>query len=110
MHKNELKQIIPGTRLLAEITLHSHDESGVDYFTLKNWDGEEVLIFPHPEVVRLAPWQETPPYNVYFDGRFVHVRKGEQVISSYNLNGHPHAKEAAEAERDRLIAKHRKEQ
>lgn len=110
MDKKELEQIIPGTKLLAEITLHSHDESGVDYYTLKNWDGEDVLIFPHPDVVRLAPWQENPPFNVYFDKGNVHVRKGEQVISSYNLGVHPHAKETAQDECALLNAEWRKEQ
>lgn len=108
MDRKELDQIIPGTKLLAEITLHSHDESGVDYYIIKNWDGENVLIFPHPEVVRLIPEQKNTPFNVYFDKGNVHVRKGEQVISSYNLAAHPHAKETAQEECNRLIAEWRK--
>ena len=57
----------------------------------------------------ITPVEELEPYNVFFEGRFVHVRKGEQVIASFNLNAHPNAKEAAEAECARLNAEHRKE-
>lgn len=64
--------------------------------------------FYHLELV--TPVEELEPYNVFFEGRFVHVRKGERVFVSFNLNAHPHAKEAAEAECARLNAEYRKEQ
>lgn len=56
--------------------------------------------------------EELKPYSVTYDNKFYHINKhGEEAsIAVYSEARHPNAKAAAEAERDRLNAEHRKEQ
>lgn len=56
--------------------------------------------------------EELKPYSVTYDNKFYHINKhGEEAsIAVYSEARHPNAKAAAEAERDRLNAKFRKEQ
>ena len=63
----------------------------------------------------VTPVEELEPYYVKDDGtHYVVGMRPEQpeivYLAEYSKDLHPHAKEAAEAERDRLNAEHRKEQ
>lgn len=62
----------------------------------------------------VTPAEELEPYNVHETEYLFRVMQvvevGEQIVSEYRKSTHPHAKEAAEAERDRLNAEWRKEQ
>jgi hypothetical protein len=59
----------------------------------------------------IDPVEELEPYFVAYDDKFYHVhKKGEDAaLAVYYETKHPHAKEAAEAERDRLNAEYIKE-
>ena len=63
--------------------------------------------FVHLELV--TPVEELEPYTVVESYGRTDVMKGDYIIATYT-DSHPHAKEAAEAERDRLNAEYRKEQ
>jgi hypothetical protein len=74
-------------------------------------DGDEFTIDPaYLELV--TPVEELKQYFVAYDDRFYHVhKKGEDAaLAVYYEAKHPHAKEAAQAECDRLNAEYRKEQ
>lgn len=58
----------------------------------------------------VTPVEELEPYSVETCQYGYTVNKGELILATYNDETHPHAKEAAEAERDRLNAEYRKEQ
>lgn len=57
----------------------------------------------------VTPVEEIEPYSVETCQYGYTVNKGELILATYNDETHPHAKEAAEAERDRLNAEYRKE-
>lgn len=68
--------------------------------------------FINPAYLELVtPVEEQEPYIVTYDDKFYHIHKqGEEAsIAVYSEARHPQAKEAAEAERDRLNAAFRKE-
>lgn len=60
----------------------------------------------------VTPIEELEPFRVEENCGVWRVlnKKTNLIASAYNESGHPHAKESAEAERDRLNAEHRKEQ
>ena len=62
----------------------------------------------------VTPVEELEPYSVHETDYLYRVMQsvdgGEQVVCEYRKSYHPHAKEADEAERDRLNAEYRKEQ
>lgn len=58
----------------------------------------------------VTPVEELEPFFVYEDATSWQVKKGKSLCARYGKATHPHAKEAAEAERDRLNAEYRKEQ
>ncbi|MBQ7022992.1 MAG: hypothetical protein IJN29_05385 [Akkermansia sp.] len=58
----------------------------------------------------VTPVEELEPYSVETCQYGYTVNKGEDILATYNDEKHPHAKAAAEAERDRLNAEYRKEQ
>ena len=62
--------------------------------------------FYHLELV--TPVEELEPYRVDHNQYGWHVEKDGEILATYNDSRHPHAKEAAEDERDRLNAEHRK--
>lgn len=84
--------------------------SNGDYAVYKG--DERLCVFRDGELV--TPVEEIKPYSVhetdYLYRVMLSVDGGEQVVCEYRKNTHPHAKERAEAERDRLNAEHRKEQ
>lgn len=59
----------------------------------------------------VTPVEELEPYIVTYDDKFYHIHKhGEEAsIAVYSEARHPHAKAAAEAERDRLNDEYRKD-
>lgn len=82
--------------------------SNGDYAVYKR--DELLCVFRDGELV--TPVEEIKPYSVTYDNKFYHINKhGEEAsIAVYSEARHPDAKSAAEAERDRLNAEHRKEQ
>ena len=66
----------------------------------------------HGMLELVTPVEELEPYIVTYDDKFYHIHKqGEEAsIAVYSEARHPHAKESAEAECDRLNAEYRKEQ
>lgn len=58
----------------------------------------------------VTPVEELEPYRVDHNQYGWHVEKDGEILATYNDERHPHAKEAAEAERDRLNSEYRKEQ
>lgn len=58
----------------------------------------------------VTPVEELEPYFVFEDATSWQVKKGNSLCARYGKATHPHAKEAAEAERDRLNAEYRKDE
>lgn len=56
----------------------------------------------------VTPVEELEPYSVEESTDYFSVDKGEEELSLYWKDKHPHPKESAEAERDRLNAEYRK--
>ena len=114
--KVELKEEINGRRLSDFVTGLS---LGKTYTVKANEDNCTVLIdsdnglcrysFIHLQLV--TPVEELEPYLIadHIHGWIVYKDTPGNVVANFNKN-HPHAKEAAEAERDRLNAEYRKEQ
>lgn len=112
----ELKEEINGRRLSDFVTGLS---LGKIYTVKADEDNCTVLIdsdnglcrysFIHLQLV--TPVEELEPYCIadHIHGWIVYKDNPGNVVANFNKN-HPHAKEAAEAERDRLNAEHRKEQ
>lgn len=63
----------------------------------------------HGMLELITPVEELEPYTVVESYGRTDVMKGDYTIATYT-DSHPHAKEAAEAECDRLNAEYRKEQ
>lgn len=98
------------------------DRRGIRFTVTKDEDEEGVMWVQDPDSLHskdveavffqlVVPVEELEPYFVAYDDKFYHVhKKGEAAaLAVYYEAKHPHAKEAAEAERDRLNAEHRKE-
>ena len=106
------RAIIP-SKLKVGDKLKVCENEGTDsiHLYVKDSDGRRYFIDP-AYVTLVTPVEELEPYIVTYDDKFYHIHKhGEEAsIAVYSEARHPHAKEAAEAERDRLNAEHRKEQ
>lgn len=104
-------RIIERGELATIISDVSHDISrfwGEVTVKLQN-DGTTVkLTYDYIELV--TPVEELEPYRVDHNQYGWHVEKDGEILATYNDSRHPHAKEAAEAERDRLNEEYRKEQ
>lgn len=104
-HHTELK-----TGCLAEIWDDERDEQEEGYVSVIY--EEYIRCVPPCYLELVTPVEELKPYSVTYDNKFYHINKhGEEAsIAVYSEARHPNAKAAAEAERDRLNAEHRKEQ
>ena len=70
------------------------------------------VFYPACHLELVTPVEELEPFRVEENCGVWRVlnKKSNLIASAYNESGHPHAKESAEAERDRLNTEHRKEQ
>lgn len=98
-----------------EVIVREGDMSNPHYVTLKPLlaVNSKHLSEIHVNVVFLklvTPIEEKYPYSIETCQYGYTVNKGELILATYNDENHPHAKEAAETERDRLNAEYRKEQ
>jgi hypothetical protein len=84
------------------------DEERNDMVKVRHNSSEYTIDPAYLELV--TPAEEMEPYSVETCQYGYTVNKGELILATYNDENHPHAKEAAEAERDRLNAEWRKEQ
>lgn len=94
---------------------------GMDAFVVKNEDNGGMVevsidgwtngVFYHACKLELvSPVEEREPYSVVDAHTHWDVAdKNMKTVAMYSKGNHPNAKEAAEAERDRLNAEHRKE-
>ena len=85
------------------------DEDSDNDVLIETSKGDRFIQFSYLKLV--TPVEELEPYGVAYNihGWIVYKENPGNVIANFN-NTHPHAKEAAEAERDRLNADYRKEQ
>ena len=86
-------------------TIHEKEHRNCYWVTIPS-GGNWCLDAAYFELV--TPVEEMEPYSVDYEMDCWRVCDNDGVVSVYNER-HPHAKEAAEAERDRLNAAHRKE-
>lgn len=88
------------------------DEDSNHQVLVRTQDGREKYIrFCYLQLI--TPVEELEPYIVKKYSSFYAVEKRNDLKdrpATYDVDFHPHAKEAAEAERDRLNAEHRKKQ
>ena len=76
---------------------------------LKDPDSPEPYIAHAAFFKLVTPVEELEPYSVEKTNVGYRLIRGDELLANYWPN-HPYAKEAAEAERDRLNAEYRKEQ
>ena len=78
--------------------------------TIDGWTKD--VFYPACHLELVTPVEELEPFRVEENCGVWRVlnKKSNLIASAYNESGHHHAKEAAEAERDRLNAEYRKEQ
>ena len=97
----------------ARVIADEEDESGMVWVEfIAEYGGEDACYeVPWFHLVLVTPVEELGPYFVAYDDKFYHVhKKGEDAaLAVYYEAKHPHAKEAAEAECDRLNAEFRKD-
>lgn len=93
---------------IERIYIVTEDE---DSYGIVRLDDEPSLDTCHYELELVTPVEELEPYGVTDNlyGCIVFKDNPGNVVANFN-NTHPHAKEAAEAERDRLNEEWRKEQ
>lgn len=73
-----------------------------------NYGGPSVHKVPWYYLQLVTPVEEMEPYSVGESTDYFSVDKDDEELCLYWKDKHPHAKKSAEAERDRLNAKHRK--
>lgn len=88
------------------IVTEDEDEDGI--ISIKDPDCKLPYIAAAVFFNLVTPVEELEPYYVVKGDVSYKLKKGERLLANY-WPQHPHAKAAAEAERDRLNAEHRKE-
>ena len=102
--------VLPGT-----ITTVDEGEEDCDWIYIRIPDDslDSTTTIDPAYLELITPVEEMKPYSVHETDYLYRVMQsvdgGEQVVCEYRKNTHPHVKEAAEAECDRLNAEHRKE-
>ena len=101
----------PYVLIVGAVLTVSQDESKSDTFIVScDKDGKDFYLDPaYLELV--TPVEELEPYSVVDAHTHWDVAdKNMKTVATYSKGYHPHAKEAAEAERNRLNTEYRKEQ
>lgn len=99
------------THHTGDVVTVDKDEEDCEWVFLKADDEHKLDVIDPAYLELVTPVEELEPYSVSenIHGWVVFKDNPGTVVANYN-NIHPHAKEAAEAERDRMNAEHRKEQ
>lgn len=109
-HPKDGRELFEAKRLLAQtLTVVENEHKEYNRVAVKAQNGY-VLSVPFYYLELVTPIEELEPYSVETCQYGYTVNKGELILATYNDETHPHAKEAAEAERARLNAEYRKEQ
>lgn len=89
------------------------DEEATSFFVRLHLEGKYEKDMPYCHLELVTPVEEMEPYSVEEYSYYWHVlyeeHGGKMTVCKFLKAYHPHAKAAAEAERDRLNAEYRKE-
>lgn len=90
---------------MIALVVNNEDNGGMVEVSIDGW--KNGVFYNACKLELVTPVEELEPYTVVESYGRTDVMKGDYPIATYT-DSHPHAKEAAEAERDRLNAEWRK--